>query len=386
MATVHDELSGALNNFTKVKIETSRQGSRKAISLCLEYAVKPILTKIAEIEPRFKADPPLATSSYFEGLRVSATNEFEFLVSLVHLLSFRGYDDVGHRDPKYGCYGYLVAKHSNYDIADLVEATPTTSKSKGYTGLGVLSACRVKRVFFDLVKRAVDNLPKSPNKQVEVKVIENVDDIPVLSITADGETYSIELVPCIPFQAASDWPPSAVEWGKETNEWLTPNVIKEVKKFGFHLLPKSCPIDPEDKNLWRLSFSRSEKFLLQHADADSVNGRRKQCERILKTMREAHRDVFAPVVSYHIKTIFLHECMKFSSGSDWTKDKLEERFNGLLRSMIYALEKGQCPHFFIAGCNLYAHYGSESLNKAASVLRDILGSLSNQPANSKYLQ
>ncbi|XP_002740834.1 cyclic GMP-AMP synthase-like receptor 1 [Saccoglossus kowalevskii] len=382
----NQRLINALSKFTDVKIQTSRQESRQAISLCLENIVKPVLQRVAEYEPRFKAEPPIPTSTYFEGLRVSALNEFEFLVSLVNLLSFRGFDDVGKRDPKYGCYGYLVAKHSNFEIDDLVEKIPKRASPEGYTGLGVMSAKKVKEKFYKLVQTAVENLSLSPELNTKVYLQGSSDTIPVLKVQHGDRMYNIELVPCITLQ--SDWPPTAEGWGNETNAWLTAEEAKEVKKFGFQLLPTRCPLDADDGNLWRLSFCRGEKFLLKHSNIDSVNGngRRKQCERILKTIREANREAFLPLVSYHIKTVFLHESMKFPDPSQWTKDKLGERFKGLLRSLIYALEKGQCPHFFVRGCNLFAYYSQADLSRVAVLLRDILGSVTNHPDACKYLE
>ncbi|XP_070576455.1 cyclic GMP-AMP synthase-like receptor 1 [Ptychodera flava] len=377
------QLNVLLNKFTEVKIQTSRLESRKAIPLCLDNVIHPILKTIGEEQPRFRAEPPLATSSYFEGLRVSSLNNFELLVSFVQLLSFRGIDDVGTKEPGYGSHGYIIAKHSNFDIADLVETLPKNVVSEGFTGLGLLSAIKVKRAFFAAVDGAMKKLNIVPDKQITVRLEESHDSIPILKVEAGGKVYSIHLVPCIVFRGTTDWPPSAADWGNSSNEWLTETEVKNVKGFGFHMLPKQCHAS-QDTNLWRFSFSCGEKYLLRYSDIDSPNGRRKQCERILKTIREANRQDFKPIASYHIKTIFLNECTKFPKPDSWSKEKLGERFKGLLRSMMYALEKKQCPHFFIRGCNLFDSFDAGSLNRVAAVIRDILADLSNDPAKSKY--
>ncbi|XP_077992108.1 cyclic GMP-AMP synthase-like receptor 1 [Glandiceps talaboti] len=376
------KLNHALEKFTEMKILPSREDSKKVISMCIEKVVNPLLTKVALEDHRFKTDFPLIPiGSYFEGMKVSKSNNFTLLVPLVQLLSFKGFDDVGSREHRFSSYGYVIAKHSAYDISDLVESKPERCHVEGYMGLGVLSAAKLRHKFCCVLETVVQENPLDSDLKISVR---QEDAATVLEITLGDQCYNMYLIPCLNFQ--SEWPPSAKEWGHDLNDWLTASDVDDIKDFGYYVIPQQNLIEGGDENLWHLSFSRSEKFLLRHTDIDSPNGKRKQCERILKTIREANREDFGPVTSHHIKTILLHESKRFHRSDQWTREMLGERFVGVLKSLVSALERRRCQHFFVEGCNLFAQYDLADLNEVAAKMKDIYTEIYNMPESTKYLK
>lgn len=105
-----------------------------------------------------------------------------------------------------------------------------------------------------------------------------------------------------------------------------------------------------NKDLWRLSFSVIEKQIAQAAGKH-----RRSCIRLVKHLL---KDILAEgmsssIVSYHIKTSWLHLLAEHMDDSDWTSfGDLRERTLELLSSLRYSFNVGFLGHFFIIGYNL----------------------------------
>ncbi|XP_059146145.1 protein mab-21-like, partial [Physella acuta] len=205
----------------------------------------------------------------------------------------------------------------------------------------------------------------------------------VVKITKGPDLFFFELVPAFLFQ--HEWPISSAAWPEATNDWLTENDAKIAKDFGFYALALPCPANPADPSLFRISFDMSEKYLLRPVPAhgpDLPVVSRKACEKILRTIREADKDEFHPVNSYHVKTLLLHQCFRWPAEGAWGPEKLAERFLELFRDLIFALDNQDLPHFFLRDCNLLRHYPAESLARSAARLKVIYQDVYMSPSNS----
>ena len=116
---------------------------------------------------------------------------------------------------------------------------------------------------------------------------------------------------------------------------------------------------PKEKNLpqhgkgflVRYSFSEAEKKLFNKGGHHENSSCRKQVLRILKALRKQLN--LGPLNSYHLKTVLLYECEAHPDPSQWTHEKLSERFISLLQRLENCLRQFNCPHFFIKHLNLF---------------------------------
>ena len=73
--------------------------------------------------------------------------------------------------------------------------------------------------------------------------------------------------------------------------------------------------------------------------------------RILKALKE-ELDLH-PLKSYHLKTMLLYECEANPYPSNWSFDRLGDRFMGLLQRLEDCLSQKNCPHYFMRELNLF---------------------------------
>ena len=156
--------------------------------------------------------------------------------------------------------------------------------------------------------------------------------------------------------------------------WPNSLLLQEIRDGGCHLVAKQPKGDnvPEDENgiFWRFSFSAAEKklFLLGgHGEASSC---RKQVLRILKALREELH--LHPLTSYHLKTIFLHECEAYPHPNQWSYDSLSERFLSFLQRLEDCLRQFNCPHYFITHSNLFEFFGRQRCDELAKKVKEII--------------
>ncbi|KAK7473687.1 hypothetical protein BaRGS_00035084, partial [Batillaria attramentaria] len=207
-----------------------------------------------------------------------------------------------------------------------------------------------------------------------------------VKISKFGETYIFQLLPALFFYPA--WPPCADSWGQTPDSpgaWPTPQAIATCRQLGFFALPVLCPFSDKE-TVWRVSFVRSEKFLLHYERLDSPQGVVRQVERILKMLRTADTDAFRPLSSYHLRTVVLHVCQQFPDSNAWVPYRLGEQFLEVLRQLIQALEKGELKHFFVPACNLLGQYNQQELAATAQRLREIHEEFRLAPGHSIRLQ
>nr|XP_006813319.1 PREDICTED: protein mab-21-like 1-like [Saccoglossus kowalevskii] len=116
------------------------------------------------------------------------------------------------------------------------------------------------------------------------------------------------------------------------------------------------PLPCDSQLLWRQSFSKSERAILKKIDGDG--GCRKDCCRILKSIRNEDPTLRA-LTSYHLKTALLHEC---DIVKDWDKNKLDQRFLGMLGSLAKYSREKSLPHYFVPELNLMEGYKNSTLD------------------------
>jgi len=94
----------------------------------------------------------------------------------------------------------------------------------------------------------------------------------------------------------------------------------------------------------------------------------------------------AALSNYHIKTLMLWACEQ--KPRSWWTDKLS--FTAICVELLHLLSdwlaKGQCPHYFITGCNLFDGHDHSSQVRAAGQLKEINQTKLIQWFLDKYLQ
>ncbi|CAL1529416.1 unnamed protein product [Lymnaea stagnalis] len=356
-----DELNTALHRFNQNIVQPSRHLCRETIAFCMTQVILPLLEKIGDLDVRFKCASPLPNEAYFQGMKTTSVNEFELTVILTDLLPLKGFEDIGYQNSSLSCYGHVIPQPAPHHLGDVVLESGTSQ--------GFVSAHRVRQIFAQLATQAAPLLHVMIGITVEVVYREPYT---VVKILRGPDLFFFELVPAFLFP--QEWPSSAASWPESTNEWLTESDIKVVKDLGFYALALPCPANPGDPSLFRISFSMAEKYLLRktpQTDIELPPVSRKDSEKILRIIRESDKDEFSPVNSYHIKTVLLHECMRWPDKTLWLPENLTERFLELFRDLIFALDNHELPHFFIRDCNLLRQYSTQQLAGATARLRAI---------------
>lgn len=118
---------------------------------------------------------------------------------------------------------------------------------------------------------------------------------------------------------------------------------------------------------WRKSYSLEEKELLMNIDRG--NGCRKQCLRILKSIRDREASLNY-LHSYVLKTVIFRNVQKGSVF--WNQDNLGICVMSMLRKLCEALENKQLPHYFQSDINLLSDFPPKSLKNSAARIRQFL--------------
>ncbi|KAK0046819.1 protein mab-21-like 2 [Biomphalaria pfeifferi] len=366
-----EELNLALHRFHQNIVEPSVHLCRDTIAFCMTQVILPLMKKVGELDARFKCAFPMPNEAYFEGMKTTSVDEFELTVILTNLLPMKVFEDVGYQNSNFQCYGHVIAHKAPHHLGDVVLESGTSQ--------GLVSAHRIREMFAQLVIQAASVLPVLG---IKIDVVYR-EPYTVVKILRSPDLFFFELVPAFLFE--QQWPSSAASWPEATNEWLTDLDASFVKEMGFYALAAPCPANPADPSLFRISFSRAEKYLLRKVpqpNPDLPPVSRKDSEKILRIIREADKDDFGLVSSYHIKTVLLHQCMRWPDPMEWLPEKLTERFLELFRDLILSLDRKELPHFFIRNCNLLRLYPPEQLNTAAAKLKAIYEEIILAPSKS----
>lgn len=159
--------------------------------------------------------------------------------------------------------------------------------------------------------------------------------------------------------------------------WPSAEVISQIKTNGYELVAKyvneSTPgigdTGPDVALLWRLSVSRAETLLLKNIHENGLGLRlcHKKCLIIFKALRLHHlvvtscgvpsADMTILLTSYHLKTLLLHETQTHPRQSQWTDEKLAERFISFIDSIFWRISFEDLSPFFFPKINLFKNRG-----------------------------
>ncbi|XP_076078038.1 cyclic GMP-AMP synthase-like receptor isoform X9 [Mytilus galloprovincialis] len=120
------------------------------------------------------------------------------------------------------------------------------------------------------------------------------------------KSIDIDLVPCFNIDG---WPPDKIA-RKINPSWIAiDDVVNRAMKY-YDVVCKTCPEDATDKNLlFRLSFSRTEKMLIKHANSADKLNLKKNAFRFIKLciqdLKDKHPGEIKKFCSYHIKQFML---------------------------------------------------------------------------------
>ena len=149
------------------------------------------------------------------------------------------------------------------------------------------------------------------------------------------------------------WPDAAKEWRIRLRKfgWPSPNDLKTIVDFGFHLVPVGHPHSTRNIMEWRMSFSVAERTL-----AWSFNHVQMQCyavmKLILKEFINPHCSPSSRVLcSYFIKTLIFWVCEE-TDLSHWGKERFRECVIHLLRKLHECVRNKYLRHYFIPSFNL----------------------------------
>ena len=124
---------------------------------------------------------------------------------------------------------------------------------------------------------------------------------------------------------------------------------------------------------WRQSFSLKEKEILEYMDRD--HGCRHELLRIVKTIVKKNPTSFGSLVSYHLKTAFMHYMDKGGQSWPWDgENALARHFLGFLEALQSYLKKKHLPHYWLPGVNVLAGIKSVAISNMADRLKSILSS------------
>ncbi|XP_071133449.1 cyclic GMP-AMP synthase-like receptor isoform X2 [Mytilus edulis] len=116
----------------------------------------------------------------------------------------------------------------------------------------------------------------------------------------------IDLVPCFNIDG---WPPDKIA-RKINPSWIAIDDVVNRAMKSYDVVCKTCPEDATDKNLlFRLSFSRTEKMLIKHANSADKLNLKKNAFRFIKLciqdLKDKHPGEIKKFCSYHIKQFML---------------------------------------------------------------------------------
>ena len=151
----------------------------------------------------------------------------------------------------------------------------------------------------------------------------------------------------------SFWPAAASEWDRRSrsNNWPTIDAIKNIKDFGFHLVPIGFSRSSMNMMEWRISFSVAERYL-----AWSFNHIQMQMYAILKIILKEFIKVNCRaenyvMCSYFIKT-FLFWVFESTDKGFWRIENFRDCLKYLLIEFHKTLQCGILKHYFIPSFNL----------------------------------
>ncbi|XP_078371611.1 cyclic GMP-AMP synthase-like receptor [Oculina patagonica] len=317
-------------------------GENQKIQVAVEKFVSDLLKCVGKLEGRFISNV-IPSGSFYEGTKVTAPNEFDFMAE-IQVLSFRG-----------AC---KVQWHSAYPGRPLVQPHPflaNTLFSDVISGSYSLSAGSFRNAFEKILLVALDVMdPLPPCWGRSIKIGHKGPSV-TLYLTWIGRKYrkldiSIDITPAIKFFHWPQWTDISAATSKSNQRGASFGAAKEsysktlkdkVTKLGFHVVPVSP--------LWRASFSVAEMHILKAFSPDS---NRLTCYRCAKYFRDQHKGDSAVLTSYILKTAFLFELEKFPEERFWSNDQLFARLYGMMNRLHHESKEEVLGSYFVSSFSI----------------------------------
>jgi len=158
-----------------------------------------------------------------------------------------------------------------------------------------------------------------------------------------------------------EWPEIS-DWTKRTGkQWPNDEQVERIVSLGCHIVPKSQLGDVKGST-WRLSFSIAEVELCKLAPETA-----RKCYLGLKVIAKDHLSTVYKELSYALKCIFMRT-LEQTDPTVWAEENLKRLFFDLLKTLTDAIEKRECPHFWIPQVNLFEDL---TKNKAKKLLKKL---------------
>ncbi|XP_070575174.1 cyclic GMP-AMP synthase-like receptor 1 isoform X1 [Ptychodera flava] len=336
-----------LNRFYDQKVQLKGNEMTETLQEILPI-LRNIMDYVSKRDPRF-TNELIPSGSYYEGLKVSKPDEFDFMVPLNIKKPYHVNGQHIDHPPR----GYCFLDKPVGDVWDESYLIPLDDA-------GRLTPWRVKQEFQRLVGEATEAL----GLQSTVLFADPPTHGPAITIVIKtwNRVVYVDLAPAaIPERGAGL--PSCIPW-PHGGAWWPSYMQEKVRNI-------SCYFVPKKDYYWHMSTAAMERALL--SDVDEDGGCRKKCLCILKKLRE---DFLCPdgdgINSYHLKTAFLWELEKNPDPEYWRPSNIVQCFTGLFKRVQRNVEEGSCPHFFIVGEDLLERTDRDKLDEVSEKMNRFL--------------
>ena len=176
-----------------------------------------------------------------------------------------------------------------------------------------------------------------------------------------------------------DYPKCAADFitRERKYNWPSATTLQACRNMGCIFVAKGHPKSDEQDLEWRMSLSRQERCLLCQFSSVQL-----KCLVMLKIIKKTILSHFIgeeTLTSYHCKTCLLY-VIENTPNEIWIPENLFACIDACLRQLLYWVESGFCPNYFIPDENMFEGRISEDLlPKLCSVLKILISS------NSKYM-
>ncbi len=171
------------------------------------------------------------------------------------------------------------------------------------------------------------------------------------------------------------WPKVADLWTSRNREWPSNQVVQEVMKCGYYLVPKHSPGGNADLE-WRLSFSQAEIIL-----SNNMTNVQKNCYKFINAIHNKELQNPKVLTTYHMKTVFLWILETFPD-SQWTEETTADRVCDILYEVLIFLTEGKLPHYFLPELNLLDGFSHDEIDSVTKKLTSIIHNLDQYPQQS----
>lgn len=352
----YQNLKPFLKDFVGSKVSLSENDRQTNVRI-VKDTVERFIQRMKDVDPLFKEvfQNIYYAGSYYDGLKVSEANEFDLNIRLKMPFKPENFQAVHNGVPNgYVMYKLnqplelLLARHPKWDLYKqldkLMDETHTMLSQKKINSwcLGV-----VDKTFSEYGSefRNVSRSTSGPAKTLNIRS------------SINGTMLDVDLVPVVELPQF----PGSVRQSAHLK------TLPDTKKTCF-IVPKPPPAHiaslKNSDNFFRVSMPDAERHLMEN------KGCVKMLIKIFKVLRDTENWRF--LVSYHIKTVFMHQLEKHPDAEFWKEDKAGELFILMLQQFIAVMDKKTLAHIYFPNCNLLANVPQVTLTNTKGRFETIL--------------